>query len=63
MVKFRFTKLDSRNLVAIARRPAFHIINSVRPELIGIHADKPALSPDYLSDRPITAIGSARFSR
>jgi hypothetical protein len=33
MVKFRFTKLDSRNLVAIARRPAFHIINSVQSVL------------------------------
>ena len=63
MVKFRFTELDSRNLVAIARRPAFHIINSVRPVLIGINADKPGLSPDYLSDRPITAISSAIFSR
>ena len=51
MVKFRFTELESRNLVAIARRPAFHIINSVRPELIGIN-DKPELSPDYLSVRP-----------
>ena len=63
MVKFRFTELDSRNLVAIERRPAFHIMDSVRPELIGIHADKPALSPDYLRDRPIAAIGSAGFSR
>ena len=63
MVKFRFTELESRNLVAIARRPAFHIMDSVRPELIGIHADKPELSPDYLSDRPIAAIGSAGFSR
>jgi hypothetical protein len=62
MVKFRFTELDSRNLVAIARRQAFHIMDSVRPELIGIN-DKPALSPDYLSDRPIAAIGSAIFSR
>jgi hypothetical protein len=60
MVKFRFTELDSRNLVAIARRPAFHIMDSVRPELIGINA---ALSPNYLSDRPITAISSAIFSR
>jgi hypothetical protein len=60
MVKFRFTELDSLNLVAIERRPAFHIINSVRPELIGINA---GLSPDYLSDRPITAISSAIFSR
>jgi hypothetical protein len=60
MVKFRFTELDSRNLVAIARRPAFHIMDSARPELIGINA---ALSPDYLSDRPITAISSAIFSR
>src|SRR5713226_9606506 len=59
MVKFRFTELDSRNLVAIARRPAFHIMDSVRPVLIGINADKPALGPDYLSDRPITAISSA----
>jgi hypothetical protein len=58
MVKFRFTELDSRNLVAIARRPAFHIMDSVRPVLIGIN-DKPELSPDYLSDRPIAAIGSA----
>jgi hypothetical protein len=60
MVKFRFTELDSRNLVAIARRPTFHIMDSARPELIGINA---ALSPDYLSDRPITAISSAIFSR
>ena len=58
MVKFRFTELDSRNLVAIARRPVFHIMDSVRPVLIGIN-DKPELSPDYLSDRPIAAIGSA----
>jgi hypothetical protein len=63
MVKFRFTELESRNLVAIARRPAFHIMDSVEPELIGINADKPELSPDYLSDRPITAISSAIFSR
>jgi len=63
MVKFRFTELDSRKLVAIARRPAFHIMDSVRPVLIGINADKPALGPDYLSDRPITAISSAIFSR
>jgi len=63
MVKFRFTELDSRNLVAIARRPAFHIINSVRPALIDINADKSGLSRDYLSDRPIAAIGSAGFSR
>ena len=28
---------SSRNLVAIARRPAFHIMDSVRPELIGIN--------------------------
>jgi hypothetical protein len=63
MVKFRFTKLDSRNLVAIARRPAFHIMDSVRPELIGIKADRRASSLDYLSDRPITAISSAIFSR
>ena len=60
MVKFRFTELDSRNQVAIARRPAFHIMDSVRPELIGINA---ALSVDYLSERPITAISSAIFSR
>jgi hypothetical protein len=63
MVKFRFTELESRNLVAIARRPPFHIMDSVQPELIGINADKPTLSPDYLSDRPITAISSAIFSR
>jgi hypothetical protein len=63
MVKFRFTKLDSRKLVAIARRPAFHIMDSAPTVLIGIHAEKPALSPDYLSDRPITAISSAIFSR
>ena len=62
MVKFRFTELDSRNLVAIARRPAFHIMDSVPPVLIGIN-DKPELSPDYPSDRPIAAIGSAIFSR
>ena len=62
MVKFRFTELDSRKLVAIARRPAFHIMDSVRPVLIGIN-DKPVLSPDYRSDRPITAISSAIFSR
>jgi hypothetical protein len=62
MVKFRFTELDSRNLVAIARRPAFHIMKSIRPELIGIHADKPALTSDYRSDRPIAAISSASFS-
>jgi hypothetical protein len=62
MAKFRFTELDSRNLVAIARRRAFHIIDSVRPVLIGI-SDKPELSPDYLSGRPIAAIGSAIFSR
>ena len=63
MVKFRFTGLDSRKLVAIARQPAFHIMDFARPVLIGINADKPGLSPDYLSDRPITAIGSAGFSR
>ncbi len=62
MVKFRFTELDSRNLVAIARRPVFHIMDSVRPVLIGIN-DKPELSPDYLSDRAIAAIGSAIFCR
>jgi hypothetical protein len=62
MVKFRFTELDSRKLVAIARRPAFHIMDSVRSELIGIHADKPALTSDYRSDRPIAAISSASFS-
>ena len=56
MVKFRFTELDSRNLVAMERRQASYIIDSVRRELIGINADKPALTPDYLSDRPIAAI-------
>jgi hypothetical protein len=36
MARLRFTKLDSRNLVAIERRPAFHIRNSICPALIGI---------------------------
>jgi len=63
IARFRITCLNSYSLAALKSRALFHNMGSICPALIDIKAANRDFSPVYLSDRPMTAISSAIFSR